>query len=118
MLFGTYSIFPETSTESPPPDKKLEVATSHAMQDDWVALAALGEAGLEGRGWPEYRDVQTGLVRSYGVAASDDVEDPSGNGGVSGGLGGGIGGVPVGVADARAIEGLCPAAFQPEGTAA
>ncbi|CCC11713.1 hypothetical protein SMACR_04696 [Sordaria macrospora] len=105
LLFGTYDVFPETSTSSPPPDEKLEVATSHAIQDDWVAVAANGVSGLEMRGWPEYRDVESGLVRSYGVA------NPNANANANGGSG--LGGVPAGVADARAIEGLCPAIYQP-----
>ncbi|KAK1777141.1 Alpha/Beta hydrolase protein [Copromyces sp. CBS 386.78] len=106
LIFGTYGIFPETSTSSPPADQKLEVATSHAMQNDWVAIAAHGASGLEMRGWPEYRDVESGLVRTYGVAANAPGGDE------------GLGGVPAGVADARAIEALCPAVYQPEGVSA
>ncbi|EGZ73017.1 alpha/beta-hydrolase [Neurospora tetrasperma FGSC 2509] len=109
LIFGTYDIFPETSSQSPPPDKKLEVATSRTIQNDWVAIAANGADGLEARGWPLYSSVEEGLIRTYGVAASvESTGDEWGSGGA-----GSIGGVPAGVADARRIEALCPAIWQP-----
>ncbi|KAK3399993.1 Alpha/Beta hydrolase protein [Sordaria brevicollis] len=108
MLFGTYDIFPETSSVRPPPDEKLEVATSEAIQDDWVAVAAAGAAGLESRGWLQYENVEEGLLRSYGVSgpaivsreeAGEDMDV--------------VKGTPAGLADARRIEALCPAIYQP-----
>lgn len=71
-----------------------------------MAIAADGADGLEVRGWPLYSSVEEGLVRTYGVAAPvESTEDGWGAGG--------IGGVPAGVTDARRIEALCPANWQP-----
>ncbi|KAK0701943.1 Alpha/Beta hydrolase protein [Lasiosphaeria miniovina] len=60
MIFGT-----ENNYRGPPTD--LELATSHAMQDAWLAFAS---TGVPADGWPRYTDPVTGLAREYGVASS------------------------------------------------
>jgi cholinesterase len=46
MLMGTHPNFRGNSTP-------FEYATSHAMQDAWVAFAKDGTQGLESTGWSE-----------------------------------------------------------------
>lgn len=62
MLFGTHPNFRGESTE-------FEYATSHAMQDAWVAFARDGTRGLESTGWSEYDTIGEATVREFG----DDV---------------------------------------------
>jgi cholinesterase len=60
MLFGTHPNFRGESTEA-------EYATSHAMQDSWLAFAKDGPKGLEGTGWMEYTSVNESSVREFGA---------------------------------------------------
>lgn len=66
MLFGTHPNFRGESTE-------FEYATSHAMQDAWVAFARDGTKGLESTGWSEYDTIGEATVREFGdeVPAKD-----------------------------------------------
>jgi carboxylesterase type B len=59
MLFGTHPNFRGESTEA-------EYATSHVMQDSWVAFAKGGPQGLEGTGWEKYA-VEEANVREFGA---------------------------------------------------
>jgi hypothetical protein len=59
VLFGTHSEFRGPSTP-------LEYATSHAMQDDWVAFVSRGGEGISARDWPVYSPGPSGLVREFG----------------------------------------------------
>ena len=60
MLFGTHPNFRGESTEA-------EYATSHVMQDSWLAFAKDGPSGLEGAGWEEYSAVDEASVREFGA---------------------------------------------------
>jgi cholinesterase len=60
MLFGTHPNFRGESTEA-------EYATSHAMQDSWLAFAKDGPKGLERTGWKEYTSVDEATVRVFGA---------------------------------------------------
>jgi len=60
MLFGTHPNFRGESTEA-------EYATSHAMQDAWLAFAKDGSSGLEGTGWDEYDAVGEASARQFGA---------------------------------------------------
>lgn len=55
------------------PSTPLEYATSHAMQDAWVAFASDPCNALEGQQWPVYEQLGTKEVREFGagVAAQD-----------------------------------------------
>lgn len=64
MLFGTHPNFRGESTS-------FEYATSHAMQDAWVAFARDGTQGLESTGWSEYDHISEATVREFG----DDVPE-------------------------------------------
>ena len=66
MLFGTHPNFRGESTA-------FEYATSHAMQDAWVAFASSGTKGLESTGWEEYDAIGEVKVREFGdeVPAKD-----------------------------------------------
>jgi len=59
MLFGTHPNFRGESTA-------FEYATSHAMQDAWVAFAKHGTKGLESTGWSEYDHIGEATVREFG----------------------------------------------------
>jgi len=59
MLFGTHPNFRGESTP-------FEYATSHAMQDAWVAFARDGTQGLESTGWSEYDTIGEATVREFG----------------------------------------------------
>lgn len=59
MLFGTHPNFRGNSTP-------FEYATSHAMQDAWVAFARDGTQGLESTGWSEYKFIGEAIVREFG----------------------------------------------------
>ena len=59
MLFGTHPNFRGHSTP-------FEYATSHAMQDAWVAFARDGTKGLESTGWSEYEYIGEATVREFG----------------------------------------------------
>jgi cholinesterase len=59
MLMGTHPNFRGNSTP-------FEYATSHAMQDAWVAFAKDGTQGLESTGWSEYDTIGEATVREFG----------------------------------------------------
>jgi cholinesterase len=66
MLFGTHPDFRGESTA-------FEYATSHAMQDAWVAFSRDGTQGLESNDWKEYDTIGEATVREFGneVPAKD-----------------------------------------------
>lgn len=66
LLFGTHPTYRGPST-------KLEYATSHAMQDAWVAFASDPVSGLESVGWQVYEKLGAKEIREFGdgVAAKD-----------------------------------------------
>lgn len=66
MLFGTHPNYRGPSTP-------LEYATSHAMQDAWVAFASDPVTGLKSQDWPVYEKLGAKEVREFGagVAAQD-----------------------------------------------
>lgn len=75
MLFGTYDLFRADLNNATLADHAE--ATSHAMQDAWVAFAARGPAGLEKMGWPRYTgNEQQDQVEFFG---GDDVPMRTGN---------------------------------------
>ena len=59
MLFGTH---PNYRGES----SRLEWATSHAMQDAWLAFAKDPERGLQQQGWKTYGALGERSVRKFG----------------------------------------------------
>lgn len=66
LLMGTHPDYRGPSTA-------LEYATSHAMQDAWVAFAADPVRGLAGQDWEVYDRLGAKRVREFGagVAAMD-----------------------------------------------
>ena len=67
MLFGTHPDFRGPSTQA-------EYATSHAMQDAWLAFAKDPFSGLQGQDWQAYEQFGSNEVREFGagtVAAQD-----------------------------------------------
>ncbi|KAI5361170.1 Putative carboxylesterase, type B, carboxylesterase type B, carboxylesterase type B, active [Septoria linicola] len=66
LIFGTHPNYRGPST-------KLEYATSHAMQDAWVAFATDPVNGLSAQDWLPYDTLGSATVREFGagVAARD-----------------------------------------------
>jgi len=66
VIFGTYGIARGSGTA-------LEKATSHAMQDAWVAFAGDPVHGPKRQGWKPYTQLGRKQVREFGkgVAAQD-----------------------------------------------
>ena len=66
MLFGTHPNFRGNSSQ-------FEYATSHAMQDAWVAFAKDPTRGLQKEKWKPYESLGEGTVKEFGagVAAKD-----------------------------------------------
>lgn len=60
MLMGTHP-------DSRGPSTPAEYATSHAMQDAWVAFANDPCNGLESQDWPVYAQLGSNEVREFGA---------------------------------------------------
>ena len=63
MLFGTHPNYRGPST-------KLEYATSHAMQDAWVAFANDPINGLAALDWHAYERLGSANVREFGAGVA------------------------------------------------
>lgn len=66
MLFGTHANYRGPST-------RFEYATSHVMQDAWVAFARDSDTGLQVHKWKKYGELGEADVRKFGdgVPAKD-----------------------------------------------
>ena len=64
MLLGTHPNFRGNSTP-------FEYATSHAMQDAWVAFAKDVTQGLDSTGWSEYECIREATEREFGDEVSE-----------------------------------------------
>lgn len=60
MLFGTHPNYRG-------PSSRLEWATSHAMQDAWLAFARSPKDGLMEKGWKMYEELGDRSVRMFGA---------------------------------------------------
>lgn len=63
LLCGTHPNYRGPSTQ-------LEYATSHAMQDAWVAFATDPVSGLKAVGWSVYETLGAKEVREFGAGVA------------------------------------------------